>query len=430
MMQQAKRWSGYQWTILILMTSSFMLGFIDRVNLSIVVPVWIQKYHFNPAQAGFVLSIFSWAYAVGLFFAGPVADRWHQKRVLPLGMVLWTAATWLTALALSTPLFTVTRSLLGLGESTVIPSCTRAVSESYEKKDQGKAIGIFYAGSELGLAIGAPISAFILSRLGWQAVFLVTGAFSLVWLLLWLPIYRPEKHVIAEELPDQAIQSEDRPVKWLSLLKYRKTWALMIGQFGALYILYVYVTWVPSLLALQHHFSILSTGWFTSLIFLASVVMIIFGGWASDLWLRHGGDITLVRKVFTCGGMLMATVFIVIAAYAQSPALTIITLMLSIGGFGLIVPSIGMLSIDLAPRHNVASLVGLQTFLGNIGSAVAPLLTGILFARTGNFQLALLITGAICLVFGVSGFGLLLGKVEKSVGLTSATVEEKISPAD
>jgi ACS family D-galactonate transporter-like MFS transporter len=420
MQQEAKRWSGYQWTILILMTSAFMLGFIDRVNLSIVVPVWIQKYHFNAAQAGFVLSIFSWAYAVGLFFAGPVADRWHQKRVLPLGMTLWTAATWLTALALSTPLFTFTRSLLGLGESTIIPSCTRTLSEIYEKKDYGKAVGIFYAGSELGLAVGAPISAFILSRLGWQAVFLVTGAFSLIWLLIWLPIYRPDKNVIAEELPDQARQPEDRSVKWLSLLKYRQTWGLMIGQFAALYILYVYVTWVPSLLVLQHHFSILSAGWFTSLIFVASVAMIIFGGWVSDFWMRHGGDITLVRKALTCGGMLMATVFIVLAAYVQSQVLTIITLMLSIGGFGLLVPSIGILSIDLAPRHNVASLIGLQTFLGNIGSAVAPLITGFLFASTGNFQLALLITGAICLVFGIGGFGLLLGKVEKTVGVTPA----------
>ncbi|MBV9229666.1 MAG: MFS transporter, partial [Chloroflexi bacterium] len=405
------------------------LGFMDRVNMSVVVPVWIVKYHLNPAVAGFVLSIFSWAYAVGLFFAGPVATRWHQKRVLPLGMVLWTGATWITALMFSVPLFTFVRILLGLGESVLIPSNTRIASEIFEKDNLAKAVGTFYAGSQVGLAIGAPIAAFILARMGWQAVFLVTGAFSIIWLILWLPIYRPDKGVISEGERVAAETEQFKGSRWTSLLLNRQTWGIMIGQFGALYMLYVYITWLPGILALQHHFSILSAGWFTSLIFLVNVVMIIICGWISDVWLRHGGDLTVVRKTFCCGGMFLATVCIVIAAYVQDPTIIIIMLILAISGFAMFVPAAGVLPIDLAPRHTIPSLSGLQTFFGNIGSALAPLLTGFLYAQTGSFQVALLTTAAITLIFGVGGFGLLLGKVEKSVSLAPAVAEGEILPA-
>ncbi|MBV9231307.1 MAG: MFS transporter [Chloroflexi bacterium] len=424
--KQAAHWSSYQWIILILMGSASTLSFADRVNMSVVVPVWIVKYHLNPAGAGFVLSIFGWAYAVGLFFAGPIVARWHQKRVIPLGMVLWTAATWLTALIFSVPLFTVTRSLLGLGESTLIPSNTRIASEIFERGDQTKAVSTFYAGSQLGVVVGAPIAAFILSRMGWQAVFLVTGAFSIIWLILWLPIYRPDKEVIPETEGVPADAEQPGGAKWISLLKQRQTWGLMFGQFGGLYMLYVYVTWLPGMLALQHHFSILSAGWFTSLIFLTSVVMVLLSGWLSDFWLRRGGDLTVVRKTFCCGGMLLSTISIVIAAYTQNSEIAIIMLILAISGHAITTPPSGALSIDLVPRHTVAALFGLQTFFGNIGSAIAPLVTGFLYARTGSFQVALLTTGVITLVFGVGGFGLLLGKVEKPVSLNSAVVEEAI----
>ncbi len=420
------RWTGYQWAILLLISSASTLSFIDRINISIVNPVWIMHYHLSGAQAGFVLSIFSWTYALGLLFAGPMAMRWHQKHVLPLGMVLWTAATWLTALMFSVPLFTIARSLLGIGESTLIPSNMRIAAEIFDRADRTKAVSAFFAGGQLGPAIGAPIAAFVLTRLGWQAVFLVTGAFSIIWLLLWLPVYRPDKGVIAED--DEASSEGERPqsAQWLSLLKHRKTWALMIGQFGLLYMLYVYVTWLPSILVLQHHIGILSAGWFTSLIFLVNACMMVISGWVADFWLQRGGNLTLVRKTFCCGGMSLATIGIVAAAYVQNPLMTITMFILAICGLGMATPSSTILPIDMVPRHTVASLFGIATFFGNIGAAIAPLLTGLVYGWTGGFQIALLLTGAVTLVCGVGGFGLLLGKVEKFGQSDTRVVQEAL----
>ena len=418
------RWSRYQWSMIILISSAFMLGYVDRVNMSVVVPVWITKYHLNPAVAGVVLSIFSWAYAIATFFSGAMAERWHQRRVLPLGMAIWTVATWLTALIFSVPLFVGVRILLGLGESVVIPSSNRTFAEIFEKRDMAKVIGIFYAVSQVGLALGFPIAAFILSRLGWQAVFLITGAFSIVWLLFWLPIYRPDRGIVLQEV----FTGKNLPKRasWITLLRNRQTWGIMIGQFGGLYMLYVYVTWLPSILALQLHLDILHASWFTSLIILVEIVGMIVAGWLSDLWLQRGGNLTVVRKTFCCGGMLLATICIAVAAFMHSAIVIILLLMLAIVGFSLFTPASGVLPIDLASHDTVASLSSLQGFFGSIGSALAPLVTGVLYAQTGNFQVALLVTGAITLIFGVGGFGLLLGKVEQSVSLTTMPAGENV----
>ncbi len=408
-------WSRYQWGILIVICFGNIINYIDRVNLSVIMPTLIKTYGLKPATAGVLLSAFNWAMVVGMFCVGPLVDRFHPRRVFPAGVTIWSLATIAAALSPSPAVLSGCRAFLGLGESTLIPSASRLVSELFKKHDQGKATASYFAANKMGLAIGAPLAAAILVHWGWRAVFYVTGALGCVWLLLWFLIYRPNKEVIAEETPERAAGAEPK-VKWLSLLTYRETWALMIGDAAYLYVYFVFISWIPSYLVIDRHMSILKSGVYSTFPFLIAFSTAIFSGWLGDRWLKAGGNLTTVRKSLIGFGFTLSTLFMFVGLNVQSQGWAVFCLFWSMGSLGFATPMVNVLPIDLAPRRFVASVAGLQNCGANIGGALAPIVTGVLLGMTGNFRAALYATGAIALI-GTVVHTFMLGKIEPRIGL-------------
>jgi sugar phosphate permease len=72
--------------------------------------------------------------------------------------------------------------------------------------------------------------------------------------------------------------------------------------------------------------------------------------------------------------------------------------------------------IDVAPPHLVSSCASIQNFGGNIGGAMAPLLTGLLISWTGSFVAPLLFTAFVGIVLGCGGFGLIVKNLDREIG--------------
>lgn len=404
-------WSPYQWAIVLLLLSALVISAIDKVNFAVAAPYWIKHHLMKPSEAGLLQAIFGWSITLFLLISGPIIDRFHPRRVLPLGMVIWSLATWLTSITTKLPVLAFARGLLGLGESTLFPAAPKFIVETIYDKDRSKAISIYFAGNKLGPAIGIPLSASILLAFGWHAVFYVTGALSLIWIAVWLPIYRKDKVIV--EQPQFAVQQNSQRVKWSALFAYRNTWALIIGQFGYLYVLFVFLTWLPGILVLQEHLSIGKSGALSSLPFIVSIVTTIFGGWLADFWVKKSGRKTFVRKTIIGSGLFLSTVFVVTASFAHTPALTVLFLTLTMAALGLVTGSVNSLPMDLAPPEMVSSISSLQNFGGNLGASFAPLITGLIYESTHSFRIALIVTGIVAMV-GLGAYVLVLGKVEKS----------------
>ncbi len=116
------------------------------------------------------------------------------------------------------------RFALGLGESGNFPAALKAVAEWFPQSERALATGILNAGSNIGAIVTPVLVPAITLAWGWRAAFLVTGLFSVVWLAVWLIVYRdPAKHsrVGAAELAyirqDPQEQAEAR-IKWRRLL--------------------------------------------------------------------------------------------------------------------------------------------------------------------------------------------------------------------
>ena len=404
--------STYRFNILALLAGSQAIAYIDRVNFAVVGPYLIRNYHYTPAQVGTLISIFNWAFTFSLLAAGPLTDRIRPRRSYPLGVGAWSLATVLCSLTQIFAPLAAFLALLGIGESVMIPSGSRVIRETFDKKHRAFAVGTFFAGNKVGLTLGIPLASVLLVNWGWPFVFYVTGGLGLAWVVWWLMVYRPS--AAADTQP--ALDFAQARIRWATLLRYPTTWGVMLGQAGYLYIYYVFATWLPGYLVLQRGMSTLTTGWVGMLPFLVGTICVVLGGWFGDLLIARGARVTLVRKGFAVGGLFGATIFTIAGAYAPDDVMAIAFLTASVASVSFSTAAVNAMPIDVAPPHIVSSLVSLQNFGGNVGGSFAPLVTGLLISSSGDFTLPLLVAAGVALIFGCGSYGLIVGNLDSELG--------------
>jgi MFS transporter, ACS family, D-galactonate transporter len=402
--------SSYRWNILLLLAAAQAIAYIDRVNLSVVGPELIKTHGWSPALLGLLFSIFNWSFTLSLLLAGPFTDWVRPRLSFPLGVGTWSLATALCSLSTSFAPLAAFRALVGIGEASMIPSGSRVIRETFDKQHRAFAVGTFFAGNKVGLTLGIPLSAFVMARWGWSAVFYVTGSLGFFWLVWWLAVYRKP-----EPVPAPVPAADAQAIRWVTLLGYRTTWGIMLGQAGYLYIYYVFATWLPGYLVLQRGMSVSMTGAVGMLPFLVGTVCVVLGGWAGDRLIRRGARITLVRKSFAVGGLLGATLFTIAGAYAPGDVLAIALLTAAVGSVSFSTAAVNSMPIDVAPPHIVSSLVSLQNFGGNVGGSFAPIVTGLLISTAGDFTVPLLVAAGVALVLGCGSYGLIVGDLDREL---------------
>ncbi len=393
----------YRINILFLLAASQAIAYLDRVNMSVAAPVLIRNYQWSPATVGLMLSMFNWAYCLTMLFAGPFVDWVRARIAYPLAVSIWSVATVLCGTTVRFAPLSVFRGLVGLGEGPMLGCGYRVIYETFPKERRASAVGTFYAGNKIGLALGIPFAAAVYHQWGLAAIFYTAGGLSLLWLPWFLLTYR------GEGKPAASVKSN---IRWITLLRYRSTWGAMLGNFGYLYVYFVFANWLPGYLVLQRKMSIVSGGFVAMLPFLVGVAATIAGGHISDWMVRRGARVTVARKVLSCSGLCLATVFTLLGAYSDStwPAVTYLTL--AVASFSLATGSIQTMMVDIAPPHFVASLGSLQNFLGNVGGALAPLVTGILLAKTKSFTLPLIVTAFVAL-FAAACYAFIVGNLDE-----------------
>ncbi len=401
----------YRWNIVLLLSASQMIAYIDRVNLSVAAPVLIRDHHYTPASLGLLFSIFNWVFTLALLPAGPFVDRVRARVGYVTGVALWSAATVLCGVTVAFTPLAVFRGLVGVGEAPMIPAGQRVIFETIPKHERAAAIATFFAGNKIGLALGIPFAAVLLHSLGLPWVFYITGAIGFVWIAWFMLSYH------GAGASPAGVKSD---IRWSTLLRYRSTWGIMIGQAGYLYTYYVFATWLPGYLVIQRKMSILNSGFVGMLPFIVGVVVTIYGGWVSDRLVARGIRVTVVRKSLAVAGLFAAAVFTLLGAYTDGLWLAVTFLTLAIAGFSFSTGSIQSMAIDIAPPHIVSSLVSLQNFGGNVGGSFAPVVTGLLISSGGSFQVPLLVTAAVALVFGCGGYGLIVGSLDEELKAKSA----------
>jgi MFS family permease len=132
--------------------------------------------------------------------------------------------------------------------------------------------------------------------------------------------------------------------------------------------------------------------------------MAMLAGAAADRLIRRGGDPVRVRKAFTIAGLLLASTE-VFGAYARSLPVALFFAIFSLVGLGLATANYWALTQTLIPGAAIGRISGIQNCACSVAGIVAPILTGWLLQRTGNYEapmmavLVMLLAGVLAYLF-------------------------------
>jgi MFS family permease len=389
-----------------------MMSFMIRQALGIVAPVLMTTYHISPQTMGHILAGFNWTNTGVMLFSGVIVDRVGPWLSMGIGSGISGLSTFALPVATTAGSLLLMRMLFGLGQGIMLPSITASVARLFTLKERARAISVVFVGNQVGLTIAPLIAAPILASMGWQAVFYVLGACSLLLTILWIFFY-PDKRTSTNVQAQKKDTSKDQRVPWLQMLRYRSTWGIALGQLGYLYGFFFFVAWLPTYLVQERGMTILRSGLYTGLPFLGGIFGTLAGGWLGDFLIKSGVSTTTSRKSIIGVGLSLSTSMMVAAAYVGQVWLAVTLITLCVTALRLTTGSVNSLPIDLAPPGMVGSLSSIQNFFGNVGGLLAPIVTGYIVGATGSFVYALVAAGGMVL-FGAVCYVFVVGNLETS----------------
>ena len=370
-----------RWTIAGLLFTSGLINYLDRAIVSVALPLIALDLHLGPAIKGVLLSAFFWSYAAMQLPMGWLADRVHLRWFYTGAFVLWSVACGLTGFATTLGALIALRIVLGIGESIYVPGGMKIVNVMFEPKDHGLATGIMNCGTRAGLAIGTPIIAALVVRFGWHNAFFILGFSSLLWLIPWLLVFPGKAGTPAPRKAEEPAAAAGAKGPWWRI--DRNLLLLFTAHMGYGYYWYLLVTWLPDYLVESRHMPLQKAGAYAVLPYLVYAIGEPLGGWLADRLIRLGWSESRARKTIITVSFLTSFMLIPAGLVADDFAAELL-----LGGAALVGFSTGNILALLqlaAPPSSVGIWAGTQNFGGNISGVVAPVVTGLLIARTGSY---------------------------------------------
>ena len=373
---EPERPSSYRWTICALLFVATTINYVDRQVLGILAPTLQRALNWSEADYGDIVSWFSFAYAFGFLVAGRVIDWIGVRRGLAGAVVAWSAAAIGHAFARTVAGFSFARALLGASESAIFPGSIKAVAEWFPQRERALATGIFNAGTNTGAILTPLVVPWIALRWGWQWAFVATGALGLLWLLLWIPLYR--------DIAPPAGGSAARPsVRWTELFGYRQTWAFIAGKLLADPVWWFYLYWLPKFLDAKYGVKLAQVAAPIIVVYLIADAGSIGGGWISSALIKRGWSVNWARKTTM---LTMALLIVPTTLASRAPTMWTAVLIVAVAAAAHQAWSANVytLASDMFPKFAVGSVVGIGAFAGAMGGVLFQRVTGRVLQANGS----------------------------------------------
>jgi ACS family sodium-dependent inorganic phosphate cotransporter len=393
-----------RYTVVALFALATALCYVDRVNISIAIIPLAHDRGYDAAARGLVLSAFFWGYLWPQMPGGWIADRLGGKRVMIAGVALWSAATFFTppAAALSFGALLAMRAALGAGEALNFPAVHSLAARWTPASERARAIALHFSGTALGTIIALLASPWILIHLGWPAVFYVSGASGLLWLIAWWIKAADSPEDCAGVSPEElALIQAGRPaapfataIPWRGIFTEKAVWAIVIAHLCNNFGFYIILLWLPSYL--HHVFAVPMErlGTFAVIPYVAAFAMQNLSGWMADGLHRRGLGLSAVRKLmqgaaFTIGGLPLLALP---AIHTPQAAIALATL--SLAGTGMGTGGFATNHLDIAPRY-AGILMGLSNTFATLPGIIGVAATGFVLEKTDSFAAIFYLIAAV-----------------------------------
>jgi MFS family permease len=402
----------FGWVIIAIAFVTVALGVTVRTAFSLMFPPIVDEFGWD---RGLAAGAFSFGFLVSAVVSpvlGRLVDRRGPRFVIEAG-VLMTTAGLLSATLIATPLqlYATLGLLVGIGANCMGYSVHSQFLPNWFVRRRALAIGIAFAGVGVGSMTILPWLQSVILHEGWRAACWTLGIVTVVVLLPinLLVAKRPEDVGL---LPDgerrgaagtaahkrsNVVDPEWAAVEWTvgRAARTARFWWLALSYFCGGYIWYAVQVHQTKYLV-EIGFSAMEAAWSLGLVAMVAIPGQIVLGGLSD---RFGREV--VWSVSCAGFAICYAALLLLAVEPSQPLLWL--MVLSQGLLGYAVTSVmGPVVAEIFEGPHFGSIFSLlmTSLIG--GGAVGPFVTGVLYDRTGNYDIAFALGVALSIVCAVT----------------------------
>jgi EmrB/QacA subfamily drug resistance transporter len=174
-----------RWRAFSLLAVAAFMTVMDLTIVNTALPSIGRDLNFSRTSLLWVVTAYELAYGGFLLLGGRAADLLGRRRMIMIGLAVFTAASLSAALAGSEAVLIAARTVQGLGAAIFLPAALSTVRNMFtEGADRNKALGIWGALAALGATAGLVLGGLLTRFVGWQYVFLLNVPVGVVALLL------------------------------------------------------------------------------------------------------------------------------------------------------------------------------------------------------------------------------------------------------
>jgi sugar phosphate permease len=381
----------------VLWIGSFFLV-LDRVNISLAAPRIMDALHFDGVQMGFVLSIYYWGYLLGHLASGLVSDQLRLRSLTAWMIFFWSVLTAVTGACFALWQFVIIRLLFGVSEGATVNMTHKLQNNWLLPTERGRAYGIFIGFAYLGIAFGMPFVGWLINMWEWRWMFVAVGVLTLIQGVLFSVVVRDHPHEhpwlsqeekirfretlaqgqVTSNLHGHETDAVSLRDRLAALARIRVFWFLCVAGFFNTFVYFTTMSWLPGYLVKERGFTILSSGIYLTIPYLAAFAGMLVGGSIGDRFGRRS-------LVSFCAGLLT---FPALLGLAQNAGVEMTIFLMSLALFlnSAAVNGFAVLVFDLIPGELFGAAIGIAGgFCGGLGGVFGPLLLGYLFDQTGSF---------------------------------------------
>lgn len=394
--------SKARWLAVVIFFFFMLLHQTDRLLIGPLTSAIMADFSLNEVQMG---GIITGSLILGSIFYpiwGFLFDRFARPKLLALASLIWGITTWLSAIAPTPRLFLISRASTGIDDSSY-PGIGSLISDYFPPEKRSRIFGFLQTSIPLGYLIGLILALKLGPVFGWRIIYLFTGLLGIIMAGF---IYFGVKEIPRGSSEPELAVLDDLKSHRMSLglirdlVKIPTLVILFLQGFVGVLPWQVITFWSFRYLEVERSYSNSTI----SSIMIPAILMIglgyFLGGYFGDL--AYSKDIR-GRLYVSILGVFMGAIFLSISLNIPAENVNLFRIMLSITCIfiPLASPNIATTVYDVVLPEIRSTSTSIQYFLGNLGSAFAPLLAGLISQRSSLQTALLVISLSAWLVTGV-----------------------------
>jgi MFS family permease len=355
---------GYRNYVLVVLTLVYVVNYLDRQILGILLPYIQKEFVFDDFQAGLLSgTVFAVIYATLAIPFAVLADRSSRRNIIAVSLAMFSVMTVLSGYATTIWQLVGTRFCTGIGEAGTGPSINSMIADLYPPQKRAGALAFYSAGLNIGLLFGFFGGGWMLQHYGWRSAFFASGAPGLLLVVLLLT-------TVSEPIrgsADKIVDNSETPrllevIRFLwSQLSFR--WVALgcsMSAFGG----YAGLYFIPKFLIVSHHMTPVQVGIALSLLIgVGGAIGTLMSGVLADRFGRRDVNWYMYVPILaTFIALPFAPVFYLSQATAAALAGAIVPVFMGATYLG---PSYAMAQ-GMVPLRMRAQTVGILLFVLNM----------------------------------------------------------------